>query len=102
PRGVIGLETAASVVSVALNGDQTTFFDRMSAAPARIAGLERHGGVVEPGAPANLVLFDPGRSWVPDGFASKSANSPFTGRELVGKVMATIYEGRVVYGGDMS
>jgi dihydroorotase len=102
PRGVIGLETAASVVSVALNGDQMTFFDRMSTAPARIAGLERHGGVVEPGAPANLVLFDPGRSWVPDGFASKSANSPFTGRELVGKVMATIYEGRVVYGGDMS
>jgi dihydroorotase len=64
--------------------------------------LERHGGAVEPGAPANLVLFDPARSWVPDGFASKSANSPFTGRELVGKVLATIYEGRVVYGGDMS
>jgi dihydroorotase len=97
PRGVIGLETAAAIVSVALSGDQAAFFERMSIAPARIAGLARHGMLVEPGTPANLVIFDPERSWVPRVFASKSANSPFLGEELVGKVLATIHEGVVTH-----
>jgi len=97
PRGVIGLETAAAIVSVALSGDQAVFFERMSIAPARIAGLARHGMLVEPGTPANLVIFDPERSWVPRVFASKSANSPFLGEELVGKVLATIHEGVVTH-----
>jgi dihydroorotase len=101
PRGVIGLETAAPITAVALGGDQGSFFDRLSMAPARIAGLSRHGAAVEPGAPANLVLFDPSRRWTPRLFASKSQNSPFIGTELVGKVMATIHEGRVSYEGDL-
>jgi len=97
PRGVIGLETAAAVTSMALGRDQVAFFDRMSTAPARIAGLARHGMTVEPGIPANLVLYDSDRRWVPGTFASKSANSPFKGMELVGKVLATIHEGRISY-----
>lgn len=101
PRGVIGLETAAAVTSRALERDQIAFFDRMSSAPARIAGLARHGRTVEPGVPANLVLYDPDRKWVPGSFASKSANSPFTGMELVGKVLATIHEGRISYEGEL-
>jgi dihydroorotase len=101
PRGVIGLETAAAVTSRALERDQIAFFDRMSMAPARIAGLARQGTTVEPGAPANLMLYDPDRKWVPGTFASKSVNSPFMGMELVGKVLATIHEGRITYGGDL-
>jgi dihydroorotase len=97
PRGVIGLETAAAVVSSALGRDQVAFFDRMSTAPARIAGLDRQGIAVEPGSPANLVLFAPERRWTPGAFASKSQNSPFRGLELTGKVIATIYEGRISY-----
>ena len=100
PRGVIGLETAAAVVaSNALGNDQRTFFERMSIAPARIAGLDRQGREIEPGSPANLVLFDPDRRWVPGSFASKSENSPFAGMELTGRVLATIYEGRISYEG---
>ncbi|MGH8913059.1 MAG: dihydroorotase [Acidimicrobiia bacterium] len=99
PRGVIGLETAAAVASGALGRDQAVFFDRMSTAPARIAGLARHGMAVEPGAPANLVVYDPERAWIPGAFASKSANSPFTGMELTGRVLATIHEGRISYEG---
>jgi dihydroorotase len=101
PRGVIGLETAAAIAFDALRGDQASFFDRMSSAPARIAGLSSHGSPVEPGAPANLVLFDPNRRWTPQAFFSKSQNTPFLGMELVGKVMATIHEGRVSYEGDL-
>jgi dihydroorotase len=73
----------------------------MSVAPARIAGLERQGRALEPGSPANLVLFDPGRRWVPASFASKSQNSPFAGMELTGMVLATIYEGRISYEGGL-
>lgn len=97
PRGVIGLETAAAVVSSALGRDQVAFFDRMSTTPARIAGLDRQGIAVDPGTPANLVLFAPERRWTPGAFASKSQNSPFRGVELTGKVLATIYEGRISY-----
>jgi dihydroorotase len=95
PRGVIGLETAAAAVSSALGRDQALFFHRMSVAPARIAGLERQGIAVEPGSPANLVLFAPQRRWTPGAYASKAENGPFTGVELTGRVMATIYEGRI-------
>ena len=103
PRGVIGLETAAAVVaSHALGDDQRIFFERMSIAPARIAGLDRQGCEIEPGSPANLVLFDPGRRWVPGSFASKSRNSPFSGMELTGRVLTTIYEGRISYEGGIS
>jgi dihydroorotase len=102
PRGVIGLETAAAVVaSYALGEDQRAFFDRMSVAPARIAGLDRQGREVEPGSPANLVLFDPARRWVPGSFASKSQNSPFVGMELTGRVLTTIYDGRISYEGGL-
>jgi len=100
PRGVIGLETAAAVVaSHALGDDQRTFFERMSIAPARIAGLGRQGHEIVPGSPANLVLFDPDRRWVPGSFASKSENSPFAGMEMTGRVLTTIYEGRISYEG---
>jgi dihydroorotase len=101
PRGVIGLETAAPVVSTALEQDQVTFFERMSRAPARIAGFSRQGIAVEPGSPANLVLFDPTRSWTPAGFASKSGNTPFQGMEMTGKVLATIHEGRITHEGGL-
>ncbi|HEU5113072.1 MAG TPA: amidohydrolase family protein, partial [Acidimicrobiia bacterium] len=102
PRGVIGLETAAAVAAThVLGDDQRAFFDRMSVAPARIAGLARQGRDVEPGSPANLVLFDPRRRWVPGSFVSKSQNSPFAGVELTGRVLATIYEGRISYEGGL-
>jgi dihydroorotase len=95
-RGVIGLETAASVVW-GLSFDPDLLFGALSARPARIAGLERHGRAVEPGSPANLVVFDPERRWVPDRFVSRSSNSPYRGREMRGVVVMTIWEGKIVH-----
>jgi dihydroorotase len=103
PRGVIGLETAAAVVAThALGDDPRRFFERMSITPARIAGLARQGRVVEPGSPANLVIFDPGLHWVPSSFLSKSSNSPFAGVELTGRVLATIHDGQITYEGGLT
>ena len=101
PRGVIGLETAAAVVaSYVLGDDQRTFFDRMSVAPARIAGLDRQGGEVgrvtrQPGPLRSATPLGPGV------LPLKSQNSPFAGMELTGRVLATIYEGRISFEGGL-
>jgi dihydroorotase len=96
PRGVIGLETAASAVWEAL-GDRDRLFAVLSLIPARLLGRDDQGRPVEPGAEANLVVFDPSTTWVPARFASKSSNSPYTGREMHGRVRATVHRGNLVY-----
>jgi dihydroorotase len=98
--GMIGLETAlpavqASMVETGLLGWEQVA-DRMSYRPARIGRLAGHGQPLAVGAAANLTLYDPAvRGPVePARFASKSRNSPFTGRELPGRVVATFLRGR--------
>ncbi|HEX5092469.1 MAG TPA: dihydroorotase [Burkholderiales bacterium] len=70
---------------------------RVTSAPARILGAE--GGRIAPGAPADLVLFDPQAPFpvAAQSLRSQGKNSPYLGRELVGRVRATIVEGRVVF-----
>lgn len=99
PRGVIGLETAFPVALAALDGNLDLVFDRMSVAPAKIGKFETQGQAVTEGSPANLVLLDPDQSWVADEFVSRSKNSPFLGQDLKGRVVATIVNGGLVYGG---
>jgi len=95
PRGVIGLETAAAAVNLAVDLSPEDFFARLSTTPAQIGGLERHGQPLAEGSIANLVIFDPDARWTPSRFVSKSQNSPFRGTELRGRVLATIFEGRI-------
>ncbi len=98
PRGVIGLETSFSAALEALHGDVGLVFERMSLAPARIAGFESQGRPVEVGRPANLVLVDPGEVWRVEAFASRSSNSPFLNKEMKGRVLATWSDGVLVGG----
>ncbi|WP_326821396.1 dihydroorotase [Streptosporangium sp. NBC_01756] len=98
--GMIGLETALSVVQEAMveTGllDWAGVAERMSAAPARIGRLEGHGQPIEVGAPANITLYDAAvRAEVdPAGYASKSRNTPYEGRSLPGRVVAVFLRGR--------
>jgi dihydroorotase len=101
PPGTIGLETALAAVLTHLVEPGaitlTRAVEAMSAAPARILGAAEHGGPIEPGRPANLVVFDPSASWVVEApFASKSRNSAFLGRTLRGRVVHTLYRGELV------
>jgi dihydroorotase len=98
--GMLGLETALSVVQEAIvdSGrlDWAGVADRMSYRPARIGRLREQGRPLEPGAPANLTLVDPAarRSVDPLRLASRSRNTPYAGRELPGQVVATFLRGR--------
>ncbi len=95
PNGVIGLEWAGAIVRTCVGLDAEAFFDRLSTAPARLAGFEHQGGPVRVGGAANLTVFDPERTWVPEGTVSRATNTPYLGMELRGRVVATIHRGRV-------
>lgn len=95
PRGVIGLETAAAATHTSCGLPMATFFDRMSIGPGQLLDLET--GVLSVGSPADITVFDPATTWTPSTFVSKSANSPWIGRELTGQVRATVFGGRVSY-----
>lgn len=99
PRGVVGLETSASVVWGVLK-DAQRFFEVLAVAPAGI--LTQRSSSVVPGAPADLVVFDPRRSWTVDKLVSRSRNSPFLGQRMEGKVMYTIRSGVITHSEEVS
>ena len=100
PFGIIGLETSlplslelwrAGVLS------RRGLIERLSAAPARILGL-RAKGSLRRGADADVVVADPALRWTPrPPYASRSRNTPFTGRSLRGRAVLTISRGRAVW-----
>jgi len=97
--GMLGLETALAVVAqVAVRPGLLSWAqvaDRMSFAPARVAGLAGQGRPIEVGEPANLMLIDPDASWTVDRAASQSLsrNNPWHGRTLPAPVVATFLRG---------
>lgn len=99
--GMLGLETAFAVVhdTMVRGGrlDLSALADRMSVAPARIAGLADHGRALEAGAPANLVLVDTEATRTVDASASKSLsrNNPWHGMSFTGAIHTTILRGRI-------
>ncbi|HIX08567.1 MAG TPA: dihydroorotase [Firmicutes bacterium] len=99
--GISGLETsfALSYTQLVRSGALTLpeLAEKMSAAPARILGLE--GGAIEEGAPADLTIADLGEKWTvdPAQFVSKGKNTPFAGREVYGKVKYTLVDGEIRY-----
>jgi dihydroorotase len=101
PFGVIGLETALAASITALHyGAAMPLLDvvaRLSSGPRRAFGLPRVA--LEPGAPADLVAFDPEAEWSvePDAFHSLGRHTPFAGRRLLGRVLGTWIGGAHVF-----
>ena len=94
--GMIGLETALSVVLEVFGPDWELIAERMSRTPARLAGLDDHGHDPAPGAPASLTLVDPAARVTvdPTQLASRSRNTPYAGMTLPGRVVATFLRGQ--------
>ena len=103
PHGLLGFETAASVVLDLVREGVLTPLElmrRLSTNPAGILG--KSGGSLAAGASADVVVLDPERRWTYDpvkGY-SKSRNSPWAGQTLTGRVVATVVGGRLVYHAD--
>ncbi len=100
--GISVLETAlGSLMSLAHSGDVglPLLIEKLTSAPAQFLGREL--GTLRPGAPADVVVFNPGLEWTVDTaeFASKGKNTPLEGATLRGRVVATVFGGKVVYGG---
>ena len=101
PFGIAGSETAACLTytELVLGGIYTPM--QMAAAmsynPAQVMHWDK--GDIQGGKVADIVLFDPNATYKIDKneFASKGKNTPFHGREVTGKVVGTICDGRIVY-----
>jgi dihydroorotase len=99
PPGMLGLETAVALALTELDIPIEKVLALMSWQPARIAGLAaEHGGPIQVGRPANICVIDPSAKWVVDPYAlaSRSRNTPFAGRALVGRVRHTVLRGEPV------
>lgn len=100
PFGILGLETALPLALRLVASGRLSLarmVDAFSSAPARLFHLP--GARLEPGAPADLTVFDPNREWIydPAQARSKSRNSPFAGWRLRGRAVYTIVGGRLVW-----
>jgi dihydroorotase len=98
--GAIGLETLlAAALRLNHNDDVPllAILRAMTINPARLLGLP--SGRIEKGAPADLVLVDPGQPWVVDKalIRARSKNSPFDESKMQGRVLLTMVAGRTVY-----
>jgi dihydroorotase len=100
--GITGLETAVGLSITRLHRGHKIPLARIvelfTAGPARVVDL--HGrGTLGRGSPADVTIFDANKKWTFEAAQSrsKSHNTPFSGWELTGKVVATIVSGQIVY-----
>jgi dihydroorotase len=99
-NGIIGLETALPLTLELVNAGKLSAsraVELLAAGPARIFGLP--GGHLGVGAPADVTLIDPEARWTVDAtrFFSKSRNTPFHGRAVLGRVTHTVVGGAIKF-----
>lgn len=106
--GMVGLETALSVVQAATvdtgHLDWSDVARVLSRTPARIGRLAGYEAGITVGAPANFTLYDSSASSVLETSAlrGKSSNSPYVSLTLPGRVVATVHSGyATVLDGDL-
>jgi dihydroorotase len=98
-NGMVGLESALSVVHAAVvESGQLGWADIarvFSSKPAQIGQLAGYDAPFATGSAANFTLYDPSaiRTFSTSDLRGKSLNSPYLGRELPGRVIATIHNG---------
>jgi dihydroorotase len=101
PFGIVGLETELGIFIKLLieKGvlDWPAMLAKLTINPARLLKLDR--GTLAPGAPGDVTIIDPKRTWQVDSrkFQSLSRNTPFDGWELPGRATHTIVDGRVTW-----
>jgi dihydroorotase len=97
--GAVGVETLLPAALRLVHGGDLglpTLLSALTDRPARLLGLDR--GRLAPGAPADLVLFDPDAPWIldRDRLRSRAKNTPFDEARFEGRVLRTVVAGRTV------
>lgn len=101
PFGIVGLETAFALTMTELVDKgyltPTQMVEKMSYNPAKVLGIDK--GSLAPGKIADLVIADPKAAYKIDknSFVSKGKNTPFHGKEVIGKVELTMVNGNIVF-----
>jgi dihydroorotase len=100
--GISGLETALGLALTMLSLEEA--IRAFTIGPVRALGLDRciEGlGTLSVGAAGDVAVIDPEAEWTvePEMFASKGKNTPLAGRKLRGRVLATVYGGRIAFDG---
>lgn len=99
PFGITGSETAFGVCHNALVRSKkiklSKLIELMSTRPAQILKID--AGTLRTGAPADFVLIDENAEYVYDSPLSRSSNSPWLGKKLKAKVVATYLGGKKIY-----
>lgn len=98
--GISGLETALATLLRLVRNDELDLklvLGKLTVSPSKVFGLE--AGTLRPGSPADVVVFSTHLKWTvePREFASKGQNTPLAGMPMVGRVVATLVDGQVVY-----
>jgi dihydroorotase len=94
--GLTGSELALPLMLALVRAGELTLSDVISYLSVSPARLWRLGaGTLIPGAPADIVVFDPDESWCvePERLASRAANTPLVGMELRGRTKLTFVGG---------
>lgn len=89
--GIISLQTVAhNLAEMSKQVDITTLIEKITLTPRELLGLETPK--LEKGKKANITLFDLNKEWLLNSATnkSKSVNSPYWGKKIKGKVIATI------------
>lgn len=99
PSGIIGIETSLSTSYNALvrakKMDILQLFCKMSYNPSKLYKID--AGELAIDRTADIVVFDPNRTYIFEKSLSKSFNSPLKNREIIGDVVTTISSGKVIY-----
>jgi allantoinase len=95
--GIASLELGLSAMAT-IHPDLADLSKWMAEAPAHLAGLKNKGRIA-PGYDADLVLFDPEKLWTvdPQKLHQRHKITPYAGRELRGRVLATYLRGEKIY-----
>lgn len=103
PLGLSGVQTLLPVffdTAVNQRGLALPQFVRQIATnPAQIFGLYPRKGTIAIGADADVIVFDPNRSWVATGeeMLHRQKWTPFEGKTIKGRVLRTIRRGETIF-----